>query len=102
MATAIGSFLVYDFLFIEPLHTLTVRDPGEWLNLILLLVVGIVVGRLAGSERDRAIAATEREREARTLFNVTFTLATERDPASALIADRPDGVRGGRTRTASG
>ena len=54
IATAIGSFLVYDFLFIEPLYTLTVRDPGEWLNLLLLLVVGIVVGRLAGRERDRA------------------------------------------------
>ena len=54
VATAIGSFLAYDYLFIEPLHTLTVRDPAEWLNLILLLVVGIVVGRLAGRERDRA------------------------------------------------
>ncbi len=86
VATAIGSFLVYDFLFIEPLHTLRVQDPGEWLNLILLLVVGIVVGRLAGSERARAIAATEREREARTLFDITFTLATERDPALALAA----------------
>ena len=40
VAAAIGSFLVYDFLFIEPLYTLTVRDPGEWLNLLLLLVVG--------------------------------------------------------------
>jgi two-component system, OmpR family, sensor histidine kinase KdpD len=86
VATAIGSFLAYDFLFIEPIHTLTVRDPGEWLNLILLLVVGIVVGRLAGSERDRANAAIEREREALALFNVTFTLATERDPASALAS----------------
>ena len=27
IATAIGSFLVYDFLFTEPLYTLTVRDP---------------------------------------------------------------------------
>lgn len=84
VATAIGSFLIYDFFFIEPLHTLTVADPGEWLNLILLLVVGIIVSRLAGSERDRAVAATEREREARAMFSITFTLATERDPASAL------------------
>ena len=57
IATAIGAFLVYDFLFIEPHYTLTVRDPAEWLNLILLLVVGVVVGRLAGRERDRAVAA---------------------------------------------
>ena len=33
IATAVGAFLVYDFLFIEPYYTLTVSDPGEWLNL---------------------------------------------------------------------
>ena len=86
VATAIGSFLAYDFLFIEPVYTLTVNDPAEWLNLILLLVVGVVIGQLAGRERDRAVAAIEGEREARALFNVSFTLATERDMAAALPA----------------
>jgi two-component system sensor histidine kinase KdpD len=86
IATAVGSFLVYDFFFTDPHYTLTVRDPAEWLNLILLLVVGVVVGRLAGRERDRAVAAIEGRREALALFNVSFTLASERDPAAALPA----------------
>ncbi len=86
IATAVGAFLAYDFLYVEPYYTLTVGDPGEWLNLVLLLVVGIVVGRLAGRERDRAVAAIEGEREALALFNVSFTLATERDPAAAFPA----------------
>ena len=86
IATAFGSFLVYDFFFTDPHYTLTVRDPAEWLNLILLLVVGVVVGRLAGRERDRALAAIEGRREALTLFNVSFTLASERDPAAAMPA----------------
>jgi two-component system sensor histidine kinase KdpD len=86
IATAVGSFLVYDFLFIEPLYTFTVRDPAEWLNLLLLLVIGTVVGRLAGRERERAIAAIEGEREALAMFNISFTLAGERDPA---VASRP-------------
>lgn len=86
VATAIGSFLAYDFLFIEPVYTFTVNDPAEWLNLILLLVVGVVIGQLAGRERDRAVAAIEGEREARTLFSVSFTLATEGDMAAALPA----------------
>ena len=86
IATAVGSFLLYDFLFIEPFYTLTVNDPSEWLNLLLLLVVGIVVGRLAGRERDRAVVAIEGEREALALFSVSFTLATERDPTAALAA----------------
>ncbi len=84
VATAVGAFFVYDFFYIEPLYTFTVRDPAEWLNLLLLLVVGVVVGRLAGRERDRAVAAIEGEREASAMFNISFTLASQRDTASAL------------------
>jgi two-component system sensor histidine kinase KdpD len=32
IATAIGGFLVYDVFFVEPVLTLTVADPGEWLH----------------------------------------------------------------------
>jgi two-component system, OmpR family, sensor histidine kinase KdpD len=84
--TAVGSFLVYDFLFIEPRFTFTVRDPGEWLNLLLLLLIGTVVGRLAGRERDRAERALAGEREARALFNVSFALAERRETGEALRA----------------
>jgi len=84
VATAIGGFLTYDFFFIDPRYTLTVHDPAEWLNLLLLLVVGVVVGRLAGRERDRALTAIEGEREATAMFDVTFKLATERDTSAAL------------------
>ena len=82
--TAIGAFLLYDFLFTEPRFTFTVRDPGEWLTVLLLLVVGTVVGRLAGRQRARADAALAREREARALFNVSFSIAGRRDTAEAL------------------
>src|SRR3990172_2267051 len=64
VATAIGAFLVYDFLFVFPLHTLLVEEPAEWLTLLLLLFVGLVVGRLTGVQRERATAAERRERQA--------------------------------------
>lgn len=82
--TAMGAFLLYDFLFTEPLFTFTVHDTGEWLNLLLLLLVGTVVGRLAGQERDRAERALGREREALALFDVSFSLAERHDTAGAL------------------
>lgn len=87
--TAIGAFLVYDFLFVEPRFTFTVRDPREWLTLLLLLVIGAVVGRLAGRQRERADDALAREREARALFDISFSLATRQDTRDALssIAD---------------
>ena len=84
VATAMAGFLLHDFLFIEPRYTLVVNDPRELVTLVLLLVVGLVVGRLAGESRDRAVAAEAREREARTMFRVSFTLGGERDTSKAL------------------
>ena len=90
--TAFGAFLLYDFLFIDPRYTLTVAAPAEWLNLVLLLVVGIVVGQLAAAQRNRADAAEIREREARVLFQLSFALAT-RDDTKAALASIVDTLR---------
>lgn len=76
IATAVGAFLATNFVFTEPRFTITVSDPGDWLELVLLLVVGVVVGQLAGLQRRRADAAEMREREARALFGVSQQLAT--------------------------
>ena len=84
IGTAIGGFLLYDFLFTEPRFTFTVHDPGEWLTLLLLLLIGTVVGRLAGQERDRAERAFAREREARALFEISFSLANRRSTTESL------------------
>ena len=99
VATAIAGFVLHDFLFIEPRYTLVVNDPRELVTLLLLLVVGLVVGRLAGESRDRAVAAEAREREARTMFNVSFTLASQRDTTNALPSIATllrDEIRAGR------
>jgi two-component system sensor histidine kinase KdpD len=76
MAVAIGSFLTYNYLFIDPLYTFTVARPAELLTLFLLLVIGIVTARLAGLQRDRAREAAHREREATALFGISRLLAT--------------------------
>src|SRR5215207_5428346 len=52
VAAAISS-LLYDFVFVTPRFTFTVADPGEWLNIVLLLFVGIVVGQLVAIQRSR-------------------------------------------------
>ncbi len=30
VVASVASFLLYDFLFVDPLYTFTVADPGEW------------------------------------------------------------------------
>jgi two-component system sensor histidine kinase KdpD len=59
--TAVASFVLYNFLFIDPRYTLTVAQPRELVNLLVLLFVGIVVGQLAALQRARAVDALARE-----------------------------------------
>ena len=84
IAAAVASFLLYDFLFVLPLYTFTVADPGEWVNLILLLFIGIVVGQLVALQRSRTQIAIAREREARALFQVSRELATRESTPAEL------------------
>ncbi len=86
---SVAAFLLYDFLFVNPRFTLTVATVEEWFNLILLLVVGIVCGRLAGAQRDRAREAETRERIARALFQISRALAGAESagPAMVTVAD---------------
>lgn len=74
--TALAAFATYDVLFTEPRFTFTVADPREWLDLLLLLFVALVIGRLAGRETERARQATGRARESEALFAVSRILAT--------------------------
>jgi two-component system, OmpR family, sensor histidine kinase KdpD len=84
IVAAVGSFLLYNFLFTEPLYTFTIADAGEWLGVVVLLFVGIVVGQLAALQRSRAEIARAREREARALFRLSRALATRESTPSIL------------------
>ena len=87
IATSFGAFLLYDFFFVEPRFTLTISDAGEFLNLVLLVVVGAIVGLLASALRSRAEVAQAREREARSLFRVSRALATRHETKEVLQRD---------------
>jgi two-component system, OmpR family, sensor histidine kinase KdpD len=86
VAASVAAFLLYNFLFVAPRYTLTVVQPGELVNLMLLLFVGIVVGQLAALQRARAREAVAREREARSLFQVSRALATRSSTLDVLPA----------------
>ena len=83
-AAAAAAALLYDFLFVQPVHTLTILAPADVLNTVLLLFTGIVVGELAALQRSRADAAQAREREARALFQVSRALATRASTTDVL------------------
>jgi two-component system sensor histidine kinase KdpD len=84
IATAIGAVVTYNFLFVEPRFTFLVGGAEELVTLLVLLFAGIVIGRLAGLQRDRERQAARSEREARALFAITRELATAGNVTSAL------------------
>jgi two-component system sensor histidine kinase KdpD len=76
IATALGSFALYNLLFTEPRFTLIVADAREWLNLVLFLFVAVAIGRLAGVGANRTAEAEARAKESAALYAITRTLAT--------------------------
>ena len=51
---SVGSMLVFNFLFLPPVHTLALRESENWVALTVYLVVGVVVGELATRSRRLA------------------------------------------------
>jgi len=60
IAASIASFMAYDFFYVDPVHTLTIAAPDEWLALALFLIVAILNGptRRAGTGTGRRSEAS--------------------------------------------
>jgi two-component system sensor histidine kinase KdpD len=86
---SVSAFLIFDWFFVEPVHQLTVSDPGEWVSLLFFLLTATVTGQLAAGQRQRAREAQQREREAVVLYDVV-RLLSEGDPDEVLerVAER--------------
>jgi len=71
---AVAGFLVYDWFFLPPYGTLTVRSPQNWIALVVyaavVLIVAQVVAKLKGA-REEALRRTE---ESERLFELSQAL----------------------------
>ena len=86
---AIVSQLVFNFLFLPPLHTLALRDTENWVALAVYLVTAVVVSELAARERRRGEAMVAAERLRRSDAIKTAVLrAVSHDLRSPLTAIR--------------
>ncbi len=86
---SLAAFLAFNWFFVEPIHTLTVAEPSEWLVLILFLLTSAITGQLAGAQRSRAIESAAREREATLLYSVAHLLVgPDLVPALRGVADQ--------------
>ena len=95
---SIAAFLLYDFFFVPPVGTFTVRGPAELLELVVLLAVALVTSQLAVSLRRSQATAEAIAADSRTLYELATAMLRTQDIARALAllcenALRVPGVR---------
>jgi two-component system sensor histidine kinase KdpD len=82
LVTSVLSVLTLNYLFITPRHQLTIAHSQDVVELIVLLIAAVVVGRLAAIARQRAAEAEQRARVATTHEHQAALLA---DTAAAIL-----------------
>jgi K+-sensing histidine kinase KdpD len=83
LPVSVLSMLVFNFLFLPPLHTLALRDSANWVALAVYLVTAVVVSQLATLSRRRRAAALDAEVKTAVLRAVSHDL---RSPLTAIAA----------------
>jgi two-component system sensor histidine kinase KdpD len=96
IAGSIGAFLLYDFFFVPPIGTFSVRGPAELLELIVLVAVALVTSQLAASQRRAQAAAEAMAKDSRSLYELaTAMLRTQEVGAAlALVSERASRLSG--------
>ncbi len=71
---AVVGFLVYDFFFLPPYNTFTVRSPQNWITLVVYVVVVLVVAQVVTQLRRAREEALRRTEESGRLFELSQAL----------------------------
>jgi len=77
-ATALSA-LIYNFFFIQPLHTFAIASPQELLAFLAYLVVAVIVSNITARVREQADAARRREDRTSALFALSRAIAAAPD-----------------------
>ena len=79
-----AAFLLYDFFFVPPVGTFSVRGPAELLELVVLLAVALVTSQLASSLRRTRARAQLLADESRALYELAAAALRSSDISVAL------------------
>jgi two-component system, OmpR family, sensor histidine kinase KdpD len=93
--SAIGAFLLANWYFTTPFHTLSVDRDDNLIALIVFVVVAVVVGELVSRVARRRAQASRAQADAETLAALSGTLLSDHDPVPALMAGLRDAFGGG-------
>ena len=85
VGVSIVSLLVFNWVFLPPVHTFALEDPANWAALLVYLSTAVVTSELAARMRRRAAEAERRERDAVLLADLSARLL-ERGDLGELVA----------------
>jgi two-component system, OmpR family, sensor histidine kinase KdpD len=84
--SVVAGFLVYDWYFIPPIHTLWVGAPQNWAALGVYVAVMIPVAQVVARMDAARATARRREKEIRELFQLSDLLVEEKPLDVLLLA----------------
>ncbi|HLF27692.1 MAG TPA: DUF4118 domain-containing protein [Anaerolineae bacterium] len=79
VAAGLCAFLAFNFFFIPPYYTFAVHQARDLLALVVFLIVAIVISQLLGRARAGVAAATAREQETTSLYELSVSLTGQQD-----------------------
>ena len=75
----LASFLLFNYFFLTPFHTLVVQQTQDLLTLAVFLVVAVVISQLIGQARAGVQLANRREWQATQMYTLISALAGLQD-----------------------
>jgi two-component system, OmpR family, sensor histidine kinase KdpD len=84
LPVSVLSMLAFNWFFLPPKHTFTLRESENWFALAVYLATAVVVSELAARARRRAAAAEQRERESALLAELATELLRGRELGEEL------------------
>lgn len=87
---AILNILTFDFLFIEPRHTLSAYDPSYGITFVILFVAAVIAGELANKVKIQAVQAAQLAYRMRLLLETSQMMqkATSDTDVEKIMADQ--------------
>ena len=88
VGVSVLSMLAFNWFFLPPTHTFSLRESENWVALAVYLLTAIVVSELAARARRRAADAEQREREASVLARASAAPKRPSRPGSGASCSR--------------
>lgn len=82
ITASVLSFLLYNYYFIPPYHTLRVSHPQDFISMFVLLGVAVLISSLMARIQSHLQQAQAREREALLLSQYSLDLTVQKDAAA--------------------